>query len=502
MLSSASKPRALRPLALRVPALSVHATGLILIPLAILALAAVQPVDFDYWWQRRTGQWIVENFAVPRTEFYSFTAAGHAYTDHEWLSQVLMYGVDSAFGYLALFVLFVGLGIAAWFIGYRLLRAHGIGETPAIALSIAPAIIGMKFWRVRPFMFTVFFASLFLSELFAARRGERKTLWRLVPLMVLWANLHGGYVIGLVLIALLAGSQWWDRKAGVGPGWRHVSIVLLVSFAATAINPNTYEVWTYPLSYLRNNNPNLQLVDEWQAPNFHQMRNLPLAILLITAMVFGANGRRFDAWRSSLLVVFGAMALQSMRHQPLFAAVWAPCVGIAMAERWAIMRERPSDAPRSPGVPLLNWALLCAGAIALGSVVMAAPGHPTLGAAPTDAARNPQPAAATDYVEAHYPGARIFNEYIWGGYLIDRLYPQNKIFIDGRADPYGGLLSTYENAIYARDWQSPFEQYDVDVALIPPNMPLAGALRYAGWTEAYEDKVAVLFVRPGYAAAE
>ena len=128
MLSSASKARSARPWALRIPALSIHTVSLLLIPLAVMTVAAVQPVDFDYWWQRRTGQWIVENFAVPKTEFYSFTAAGNAYTDHEWLSQIVIYLFDSAFGYLPLFLLFVGLGIAAWAIGYRLLRAHGIAE--------------------------------------------------------------------------------------------------------------------------------------------------------------------------------------------------------------------------------------------------------------------------------------------------------------------------------------------------------------------------------------
>jgi hypothetical protein len=378
-----------------------------------------------------------------------------------------------------------------------LLRAHGIAELPAMVLSLAPAVFGAKAWRVRPLMFTIFFTSLFLSELFAARRGHRKRLWHLIPLMALWANLHGGYVIGLVLIALLACSQWWDRKSRVGPTWQHVSIVLALAFAATAINPNTYHVWTYPLSYLRNSNPNLQLVDEWQAPNFHEARNLPLAILIITAMIAGVNGRRFDVWRSSLLLVFGALALQSMRHQPLFAFVWAPCVGIALAERWSVMREPHEDAPRSPGMPALNWALLAASVIAFAFVVASIPGHPTFGAASTSGI-SPQPAAGADYVEQHYPGARVFNEYIWGGYLIDRLYPQNKIFVDGRADPYGPLLSTYEDAIYARNWQTPFEQYHVDVALFPPNLPLAAALRDAGWTEAYEDKTQVLFVRPGY----
>ena len=99
---------------------------------------------------------------------------------------------------------------------------------------------------------------------------------------MLWANLHGGYVIGLALLAMFAAAQWWDGRGAserVGPSWKHVAIVLGVAFLVAGINPYTYKLWLYPFTYLTGGNASLAQLDEWQSPDFHQARNLPLALL-------------------------------------------------------------------------------------------------------------------------------------------------------------------------------------------------------------------------------
>ncbi|MDP9237486.1 MAG: hypothetical protein M3P30_08845 [Chloroflexota bacterium] len=474
------------------PALRTHTVGLLLVPFAAVAVALAQPADFDYWWHRRTGEYIVANFRVPSTEFYSFTAHGQPWTDHEWLSQVIIYLTDSAVGYLGLFLLFMALGVGAWWLTYHLLRREGLGETQALGLSIAVAVVGASYWRVRPAMFTVFLLAFFLSELYAARRGERRHLWHLAPLMVLWANLHAGYVIGLVLLALLAVSQWWDRRTTAGPRWQHVALVLGIAFLATAINPATYRLWEYPLTYVRGN-PSLARVDEWQSPNFHQQRNAALALLLLSGMLIGANGRRFDAWRTLLMLAFGVMALQAMRHQPLFAIVWAAVVGPSLLERWPWWGK---TAARRGGVSSINYALLAAGMASLLTVLLASPHGIPLWSAPTGGAI-PQPVAGASYIDEHYQGARIFNQYEWGGYLIDRLYPRESIFIDGRADPYGSLVVEYGALVQGqRDWQATFDQYSVDVALLSPRLPIVKQLKQAGWSVGYEDADQIVLAKP------
>lgn len=473
------------------PALRTHDVGLLLVPLAAIAVALVQPVDFDFWWHRRTGEYIVRGLSLPRADPFSFTVQGRAWVDHEWLSQALIYVIDLAGGYLGVFAAFMALGVAAWWLVYRLLRSEGLGELQALALSIAPAAFGATYWRVRPSMFTVLFVAVLISELAAARRGERKTLWRFAPLMLVWANLHGGYVIGLTMLLLFAGAQWWDRKQATGPNWRHVLAVVAVSFALTGVNPYTWHVWLYPFTYFGGGNASLAQVDEWASPDFHQLRNAPLAVLLLTGLLFGANGRRFDAWRTSLMLLFGAMALQSMRHQPLFAIAWAAVIGPALLERWpgwGRTAERRN-------VASLNYGLLAAGVAALLTVILASPAGIPLRATPTGGAV-PQPVAGAAFIEANYPQARVFNQYEWGGYLIDRWYPERRVFIDGRADLYGAMVVDYDRYVRGQNWQPAFERYGVTVALISPWLPLAASLKAAGWSAAYADADQVVLVAP------
>ena len=90
----------------------------------------------------------------------------------------------------------------------------------------------------------------------------------------------------------------------------------------------------------------------------------------------------------------------------------------------------------------------------------------------------------------------MFNLYEWGGYLIDRLYPDERVFIDGRADLHGDLVPEYQDIARGKGWQEAFERYGIDVALIPPQFPLVDALKSAGWRVGYEDADQVVLVKP------
>jgi hypothetical protein len=314
--------------------------------------------------------------------------------------------------------------------------------------------------------------------------------------MPLWANLHGGYVIGLALVAMFAAAQWWDRHETNGPSWRHVIAVGAAGFVLTGINPYTWHIWAYPFTYFYGENASMRLIDEWQSPDFHQLRNAPIAVMLVLAMVAGVNGRRFDAWRTLLMLALGAMALQSMRHAVLFGLAWPVIVGPALAERWEWWRREQIV---TRGLPSMNWALLAGTTAAMVAVLFISPRGVPLRAAPTEGALGP-PAEAAAVVEREYPGARMFNEYGWGGYLIYRLFPHNQVFIDGRADLHGALVTEYDNAIRGRGWEHLFARYGIELALLRPGVPLASQLRAAGWTVAYEDDRQVLLVAPKDAA--
>jgi hypothetical protein len=314
--------------------------------------------------------------------------------------------------------------------------------------------------------------------------------------MFVWANLHGGYVFGLLLLGLFVIAQFIDRLATTGTPWRHAAAVLGVSLLAVLFNPYTYEMWLYPLSYFYGPNASLQIIDEWQSPNFHQMRSIPFAIALLVALVLGAGARRIDPWQTLLLVAFTALALQSMRHQPLFGIVWALVLGQVAAERFPSLR-----AERPPGNehPALNWTILGAGAIALTVVLFVAPQGFQLREPSTGGAYG-YPTKSVAYIERLDAPVRIFNDYSWGGYLIHRLYPEQLVFIDGRADVHGTLVPEYLVAQRGLYWEDIFETHDIEFALLRPGTPLETELRQDGWLAVVEEPAEVLLQSPAYDA--
>ena len=193
-----------------------------------------------------------------------------------------------------------------------------------------------------------------------------------------------------------------------------------------------------------------------------------------------------------LVALFGVMALQSMRHQPLFAIAWAAAAGPALLDRWPWWGATPE---RRTGPKMLNYGLLAAGVAALLTVVIASPNGLPLRAAPTGGAM-PYPVQGAAWIDVHERGAQVFNQYEWGGYLIDRLYPAERVFIDGRADLYGPLVVDYDRIVRGDGWQESFDRYGVNVALLSPKLPLVADLKAAGWTAGYEDSDQIVLVRP------
>ena len=112
--------------------------------------------------------------------------------------------------------------------------------------------------------------------------------------------------------------------------------------------PVHYKLWLYPLTYFVGGNSSLAAVDEWQSPTSMNCEISLSPSSSSSRIAFGGYGRRFDSWRTPLLAVFGLMALESLRHQPLFAIAWAPGLGPALPERWPwwrATRNRPAPRP-------------------------------------------------------------------------------------------------------------------------------------------------------------
>jgi len=285
-----------------------------------------------------------------------------------------------------------------------------------------------------------------------------------------------------------------------GQDLRPPVLAFVACVAVTAVNPNGLALVTYPFTYLVPGNASQSFVGEWQSPNFHLPLHWPLLLGIVALVVVGVRGQGRDLFRAGLAVVFAVMALQASRHQPLAALIFMAVLGDAMRERWSWARTEDAGTPPVRGLPVLNWSILAVAVVAL-TLFVGRSSQLQLNSSPLTTGVFDYPVDGADFIRDNYPEARIFNSYGWGGYLINELYPQQRVFIDGRADMYGDALME-EYARVGRvepGWRDVLAKYDVELAIVENDSALAAVLlEAADWRLAFSGPVENVFVRePG-----
>jgi hypothetical protein len=461
--------------------------------LMIFALAVRQSafIDPDLWWHLQAGQDIVTARAIPQVDIYSFTKAGSEWVTHEWLSEVLIYGIFRFAGWAGLLVVFSGLITAAFYLTYR--RCTGKPYIAAVAILLAVAASSPLF-GVRPQMITLLLASIFIAFLTQySSGGNKRRLYWMAPLMLLWVNFHAGYALGLGLIVLYMISLAIDRKWTLIP---RLGIVAVACTAVVPLNPNGFRMFSYPLETLRS--PSMAaFIQEWASPDFHKAMFLPLALFLFVLLgALALSPKRARASEVFLVFVTGLAALRSARHIPIFALIAAP---ILAEQIWAVMSARGWDirlfapegsTPRSAVV----FALLLL--LAPAALDVALVKHFVSNQAAYEAMNYPR--AAVSFLDAQKLPGPIYNRYGWGGYLIRRLHGEYPVYIDGRADVYGDsfMYEAFNTHDGGNGWQGSLDRYSIRTVLIEPDVPLASLLRSdEQWQKVYEDHQAVIFTR-------
>lgn len=462
--------------------------------LMVFALAVRQSayIDPDLWWHLQAGQDIVQSQSIPKVDSYSFTKAGSEWIAHEWLSEVIMYFIYRFSGWGGLLFVFSVLITITLYLVYR--RCEGKPYVAAFSILLAAASASPLF-GIRPQMITLLLVVIFIGLLTRySDDGKSRRLWWMVPIMLLWVNLHGGYVVGLGLIGLYLFSLVLDGKWRLVP---RLGLVLLSAAAVVPLNPNGFRMFSYPFETL--GLAATTFIDEWASPDFHKLMFLPLALLLfalIAALALSARRPQLSELFLLLMTAFGA--LRSARHIPIFALIATPILArylwdIIVTHKWE-RRFTGVEAPATGFALVFNLVFLLAPAT-LGVVRVS---H-FVNNQPAYEARNYPQAAVNFLLEKQLPGP-IYNRYGWGGYLIRRLYPNYRVYIDGRADVYGDTFTVEAIRSYdgKPEWRNPLERLGVRTVIVAPDAPLSSLLREDDkWTKAYEDKQAVIFTRAG-----
>lgn len=471
--------------------------------LAVLVPIALQkPLlnsDGDLARHLRHGRYMLEHGALIRSDPFSFTRPGATFVGFEYGSQ-LLYALAERVGGLPAVAILAGLLIALTYgllTGFLLRR----GVDPLLGYLVVglAVVFGIGHWNARPHLFS-FVATVILLSLLEGKR--QRALPQCALLFAVWANLHGGFVYGWILIGLyLAGSVgelWWgsDREF-----WRertrHYLAMLVVAIVSTALNPHGLELHRHLFGFfgqpfLRDNTA------EFVSPNFHESGAKTFLFALL--VIFGClilQGRRPTLPRLLVMGAGTAFALIAVRNIPLFGLTALPVFALHVDSLWRQMpdpggvRRRFEMNARSAStwpwvLPVTILLLLLAfshGRIRSAQVISES-FDPTV-----------FPVVAVAKGRAANLQGRLFSDLAWGGYLI-YAWPEQKIFIDGGTDFFGeDIFREYADIkLLSPGWRELLAKHRISLMLLDRQTTLAHELvRDGRWGVWYCDSLAVMF---------
>jgi len=424
--------------------------------------------DGDTSWHLAAGRLIVDTRSIPHTDPFSFTFAGHAWTAHEWLAEVAMALVDRIAGWAGVAILFAGaITIALSLVARELLRGLPF-RYALLALAFLVAVLA-PFMLARPHVITWPIFVLWLLTLLRARDEKRAPKLAWAALMIVWANIHASYLIGIGIagvFGLEALIQEKDKRA-VLTGWLPFGVLSLL-FAA--VTPHGVQGFLYPLQV--SGMESLPLIQEWRSSNLSD--DLLFFVSLVAIAGFAVwKYRGLSLVRLLLLGGLAVMAVLHSRHQPLFVMTAA------------LLLARTANASAPMPKLMMPFAI---GLAAVSLVRLVVP----LEREDSDT----YPANAIAHLPAELRSQPVFNSYSFGGPLIlNGIRP----YIDGRADMYGDDFTTDHNAIVMGDRRRldrAVDRFGIRWTILQQGSPLIAVLdKDPQWRRIYADGSAVVHQR-------
>lgn len=439
--------------------------------------------DPDSYWHVLVGKWIVAN-GFPRTDPFSFTVTGEPWIAKEWLSQIALAAAHTAGGWTGVVV----LSAVAFALAFGLLAAslrRELAPLPTLVFLAAAFMLAAPHALARPHIVALPVAVAWVAGLTASVDREAPPPWWLLPLMILWANLHGSVTLGLVLAAAVG----LDAVASARRGRRQRTALLWIAFVALAavaacITPYGAEPLLVAVRIL-SFGPALSIIGEWQAVDFRSIG--PFEVILLGAIGF-ALWRGISLPPIRILIVLGLLhlALSAVRNGEMFALLAPLFVAAPLARQLpgAAAADTADDRPA-----IARHAAALVGVMLSVTLILAWHSNyrPSVRVTPEDAVSALR-AADRDHV---------LNDYDFGGYLIEAGVPT---FIDGRTELYGSrFLMRYHRAVTLADLpdlMALLDRYRIGATLLKPTTPAVAFLdTLTDWTRIHSDGIAVVHVR-------
>jgi hypothetical protein len=477
-------------------------------------------MDGDLGRHLTIGNYILEQHTIPTRDIFSHTMSGVELTPHEWLAQVL-FALSFRLAGLDGVVLLCALVLAATF---TLVFMQSVKRSRFLLVSLGITILASAaasvHWLARPHLFTMLLTVLWINELEKWRENANWHWWIFPLLMVLWVNLHGAFIVGILIWLFYLGDAFLSVKPSLidqdevenssekrGNRARRIRQMLLIGVVvvgATLINPVGWQVWDTTFGFLGNQYLVSHTV-EYQSPDFQLVSFWPFLLMIcMSIFLFSFSRKNIRLVDVMLITAWTAFSLISARNIAIYAVISAPILAEITA---SIIRQF------TPNSPLVNhekrlflldrnlkgkfWLLVFVLVFGLSAILN---GTLLISVKENKFSERVFPVQAADWLSSQPGNEPIFNYFPWGGYLLYRHWPDLKVFIDGQTDFYGEELTReYENIITLADgWQEVLEKYQVSRVLMPVDSELIEELKKSNrWKMVYQDgTAAVLDLEP------
>lgn len=492
--------------------------GLSLLLAAHLALLGFFRISsLDTWFHLKQGELYVTTQTLPAQDPFAFTTQGREWIKYSWLADVLFYLTYAAAGFPGLILLRLGLLFLLAFLLYRLLRGCGLHPLAAVLLVFV-ASLALRFRLfIRPEILSFLLLLTIMMILLRLQAGPRWAAFTLVPVQIVWTNVHASFVFGIGLpgLVLLANLLPGDRLT---PGWgrlrldrtriRHLAGAVVCLPLAALLNPQGFSMLLFP--FRQNRMIRLTAFPEWQGvwglPAMDPVWWEPVIILGVVLLAFVTVGillwtqeNRFDPVGWGVVFSMGTYAVMRNRAIPYFVLAVFPLLALALAR---VAAHLSAQTPERSFQGLQRIGVLACLFVLTASIVdqafLTRRFAPGLGVAP-----HFFPEGAAAFLERYHVDGRVFNSYQFGGYLMWRRWPANLVFIDGRYDAvlFGeDLLEAYIAA-----YRSPVvldritAAYGVEILVLDanPDDQMSHIGKNLGWARVYWDAVAEVYVWQG-----
>lgn len=444
--------------------------------------------DPDVWWHLKTGEYIFQNKAIPENDPFTFTTPqppsdrGKFILTSYWLGQLALYLVYSFNGFKGVILLQAIIFTAIFIILYRRMRSEGVGFYLTFGLLFLGMIMSWEFQGGRPQLFSFLFTVIliYLLERFRSH-STRYTLYTIPLLMLLWANTHGGFILGdvIIFIYIISETSKYILKSSLLHNTRYITsrnvikkdhLIRLVIVGAIAIlfsflNPNTYkiiyEVYTVHTSIL------VEQVSEHLSPiqKFlykKELRPLYWATILSGILLILANIKRIDLTDLALMIFGIAISLSAVRYIIFYFLISIPLWGRYSHVLLEDLKNKAFVIRLTRGFDYLQRYFIVDGIIFIFLLFFTWNHFEEKRVFRFEMRDLLYPVRAASFIKEYKPTGNMYNEYNWGGYLIWRLYPDYKVFIDSRTldEKVNEEATTIVNG--ADGWKEPLYRYKIN----------------------------------------